>query len=567
MSAKRRQADALVETLFALGYRNAYGIPGGGIAGIFAALGRRLRVTITQHEGGAAYMAMGQSLATACREVGLCFGTSGPGITNLITGIAAAFEEQVPMFVLTGNVATTLEGKGAAQDAFPGALDAVAMLKPVTARSVMARSADEIVPLAVELHHATVRERRPMHLNVPVDLASLPFIAPGGLPASRATAPSDAERGSAEHTSDLAAVEQAVAVLSAAERPLVLAGHGIKVSGLGRELGEALSAARIPALITSHAKGVLPDDHPMALGTFGFAAPESSTEALEAYAPDVLAFLGTDLGETSTAGWSPLLAKPPLKIHVDHDATRFHRVYRVELPVHADLRLFLARLHETPPARERAPVARPPTRPGPNRNTAAGVHPADVISVLADVLPDDALVFCDIGNAMAWALNGLPVRRRQEVYIPMALGPMGSGLCAAMGAQRVRPERPVAVLVGDCAMTMHGTELLTAVGAGLPVKVFVLNDGGHGMVEHGLNLLGMPAAGLRLRRPVDFVAFGQSLGLEGKRVDTLQGIRALDWPRWWASGEPMLVEVMIDPAIVPPILARTRVLGITERAT
>ena len=284
----------------------------------------------------------------------------------------------------------------------------------------------------------------------------------------------------------------------------------------------------------------------MALGTFGFAAPEASTEALEAYAPDVLAFLGTDLGETSTAGWSPLLAKPPLKIHVDHDATQFHRVYWVELPVHADLALFLARLRETPPSRERAPIARPPTRRPRTPNNAAGVHPAELISVLSDVLPDDALVFCDIGNGMAWTLNGLPVRRRQELYIPMALGPMGSGLCAAIGAQHARPDRTVAVLVGDCAMTMHGTELLTAVGAGLPVKVIVLNDGGHGMVEHGLNLLGMPTSGLRLRRPVDFVAFGQSLGVEAKRVDTVADLRTLDWPRLWASGEPMLVEVMID---------------------
>ena len=158
-----------------MGYRTAFGIPGGGIASIFAALGRRLRVVLSQHEGGAAYMAMGHSLATAGREVGLCFGTSGPGITNLITGIAAAWEEKVPLFVLTGNVSTELVGKGAAQDAYPDGLDAVGMLKPVTERSVTAMTADQIIPLAVELHDLAVRTSRPVHLNVPVNLASLPF--------------------------------------------------------------------------------------------------------------------------------------------------------------------------------------------------------------------------------------------------------------------------------------------------------------------------------------------------------------------------------------------------------
>src|SRR5438477_10873663 len=136
----RTNAGALVDTLAALGYRTAFGIPGGAIAGIFAALSGHdaIRTLLSQHEGGAAYMAMGQSLVSGGREIGLCFGTSGPGITNLITGVAAAFEEQVPIFVLTGNVATTLIGKGAAQDAYPDGIDAVGMLRPVTARSITA---------------------------------------------------------------------------------------------------------------------------------------------------------------------------------------------------------------------------------------------------------------------------------------------------------------------------------------------------------------------------------------------------------------------------------------------
>ena len=576
MSARRSYADELVAALCGLGYQTAFGIPGGGIASIFAAMGRRLRVVLCQHEGGAAYMAMGQSLATAGREVGLCFGTSGPGITNLITGVAAAWEERVPLFVLTGNVSTDLIGKGAAQDAYPGGLDGVAMLQPVTARSVTAMAVDQIVPLAAELHYLALRSSRPVHLNVPVNLASLPLLA-GGQATGDALANARAahERGVAARTWETGAIDAAIGALAAAERPLVLAGHGIKTSGLGATLAAALTTLELPVLVTSHGKGILPDDHPMLLGTFGFAAPQLSTARLEAYDPDVILFLGTDLGETSTAGWSSLLAKPRIKIHVDRDERCLNRVYRVEVPVRAEIGFFIARLLEAWPTSRRAgrrPLP-PATDPPPtgeetlSANAAGLIHPACLVKELAAALPDDALVFADIGNVMAWVIRHLPIRERQELYVPMGLGPMGSGLCAAIGALASRPDRPVVALTGDCTMMMHGAELLTALGADLPVKTFVFNDGGHGMVEHGLALLGMPAAGLRFRRRVDFVAFGQALGVRALRIESLATFAKWDWRAEWRTPEPLLVDLTIDPTVVPPILARTRVLGLTERVT
>jgi acetolactate synthase-1/2/3 large subunit len=572
MNAPRSYAEALIDALHAMGYRTAFGIPGGGIASIFAALGRRLRVVLSQHEGGAAYMAMGHSLATAGRDVGLAFGTSGPGITNLITGVAAAWEEKVPMFVLTGNVSTELVGKGAAQDAYPDGLDAVGMLKPVTERSVTAMTVDQIIPLAVELHDLAMRTSRPVHLNVPVNLASMPYA--GGQTVGDALAIARAAQvlPVEARSWDTDAIKVAIGALLAAERPLFLAGHGVKTSGLGPTLGAALTTLGVPALVTAHAKGILPDEHPLLLGTFGFAAPDLSTKRLEAYDPDVIVFLGTDLGETSTAGWSPLLAKPRVKIHVDRDERCFNRVYRVEVPVRCDIGRFLARVTEAWPRGARRPhpsLAHP--RPQENEVVPASasglLHPAAVVSTLATILPDDALVCADIGNVMAWVIRHLPIRDRQELFIPMGLGPMGSGLGAAIGAQAARPDRPVVALIGDCSMMMHGTELLTALSAGLPVKTFVFNDGGHGMVEHGLTLLGMPAAGLRFPRRVDFTAFGQALGVRTVRFDSPSAFAGWSWRDEWRTNEPLLVELTIDPAAVPPILARTRVLGLTEKAS
>ena len=116
-------------------------------------------------------------------------------------------------------------------------------------------------------------------------------------------------------------------------------------------------------------------------------------------------------------------------------------------------------------------------------------------------------------------------------------------------------------------MMMHGTEMLTALEAGLPVKTFVLNDGGHGMVEHGLTLLGMPAEGLRFRRRVDFLAFGRALGVRAVQFDNPAALAAFDWRAEWRTPQPLLVDLIVDPTAVPPILSRTRVLGLTEKVT
>jgi acetolactate synthase-1/2/3 large subunit len=577
VAVTQSQAQALVGVLERLGYRTAFGIPGGAIAGIFAALSGRtsLRVVLSQHEGGAAYMAMGQSLATAGRRIGLCFATSGPGITNLITGVAAAFEEQVPMFVLTGNVSTDLIGKGAAQDAFPGGTHAVGMLQSVTARSVTAMTARDIVPLAIELHEEALRSRRPVHLNVPVNLAAAPYGArpAGAEPAVDSLVSPRAAQVCAPSVEDDRALAAAIAALLAAERPLIFVGHGIKASGLGAALAETLAATALPALVTSHGKGVLSEDHPMFMGTFGFAAPPSSTAFLLGYQPDAIAFLGTDLGETSTAGWSPLLARPRVKIHIDRDARAFNKTYAVDMPVRAQIGAFLSRLVDASRSddvggvgrrrRMQAVATHCPAAPVTPAFAATGlIHPAAFMTALGGRLPRDAQVFADIGNTMAWAIHHLPIRDRQQFHVPMALGAMGSALCAAIGAKAACPERPVVALVGDCAMMMHGAEMLTALLAQLHVKVFVLNDQGHGMVDHGLALLGTPVSGLRHSRRVDFVAFGRALGVAAFHVGSLRELAQIDWAHHLRAPEPLIVDVAIDPAVVPPILARTRVLGV-----
>lgn len=561
-------ADKIVATLEDLGIRTAFGIPGGAVCTIFNSLSRSriIKTLLAQQECGAAYMALGRSLISQSQEMGLCFGTSGPGITNLITGVAAAFEERVPIFVLTGNVASTLRGRGAAQDAFDTGIDAVRMFDPITARSITVLDPEDLVPLIRELYELAIRTKLPVHLNVPVDLASRRVSSPE-LPPQKITVSSK--------DSDLLEITRAAAAFVNSERPLIFAGHGVKTSGNGKLLRRTVESIEVPIVVTSHAKGVIAEDHPNYFGTFGFAAPKESTRFIEEYQPTSILFLGTRLGEPSSAGWSSLLSAPETRIHVDLDETQLNRIYKVTHPVCADIGEFLEALLGAPRAAtaqseelERHRQARRDRRPRTDEVPllAGPANPVSLMSVLDLWLPDDAVLFSDIGNTMAWIIHHLQIREGQEFYLPLGLGSMGSGICAAIGAKTAVPDRPVICLTGDCSALMHGTELFTAMNAGLPVKLLVLNDGGHGMVDHGHRILGLKDAQVRFRQPVDFVKFGQALGVRSYGASSLSEFMKLPLDEIFTSPEPVLIDVRVDPEHTPPILARTRVLGQSDRS-
>lgn len=564
-------SDQIVATFEDLGFRAAFGIPGGAVCTIFNSLSRsqQIRIHLAQHECGAAYMAMGRSLVSQGKEMGLCFGTSGPGITNMITGVAAAFEERVPIFVVTGNVASTLRGRGAAQDAFDTGIDAVRMLDPITARSVTVLDPVELVPTILDLFELAEQSKRPVHLNVPVDIAS------------RRISPVNVGRKTIAQTNaiDITEIERAVSAFITSERPLIFAGHGAKISGNGALLRETIESLDIPLVITSHAKGIISEDHSNFFGTFGFAATQESTRFIEEYRPTAILFLGTRLSEPSSAGWSPLLNAPEIRIHVDLDETQLNRIYKVTHPVRADIGTFLRTLKAAPriaagpcdsvtSAMERHRQARQEGRPRTDEIPllSGPADPVSLMSVLDLYLPDDVVLFSDIGNTMAWVIHHLRIREGQDFYLPLGLGSMGSGICAAIGAATGISNRPVVCLTGDCSALMHGTELFTAVNAGLPIKLLVLNDGGHGMVDHGHRILGLKDAQVRFKRHIDFEKFGQALGVRSYSASSLSDLVKLPLDEIFRSSESALIDVRVNPEKTPPILARTRVLGQADRS-
>lgn len=368
---------------------------------------------------------------------------------------------------------------------------------------------------------------------------------------------------------------QAIRALLHSPRPVFFCGNGVKTSKAQQLLLETAEALAIPVIATSHAKGCFPEDHSLYFGTFGFASTDRSRLCMEQYQPTAIVYLGSRMGETSTLGWSPLLSQPELKIHVDWDASQLNKNYPVTFALDTDLRDFLRSLtslaHEEECLRltrerksslatfERVDSDAPWKLQGP-------IHPRDLVLALNKHLPNNAVLFSDIGNSMAWCLHHLVVRSGQEFVVPIGLGAMGSALCMSVGAKTNLPSRPVVCLTGDCAALMHAGEIFSSGNLGAPVKFLVLNDGGHGMVEHGHKLLGIPNVNARFQRGVDFRMLANAFGLQSYEAASLEDFLTLPLAEIFTSDENVLIDVKIDGNAIPPILARARVLGMMERS-
>ncbi|MCB0422242.1 MAG: thiamine pyrophosphate-binding protein [Bdellovibrionales bacterium] len=359
-------------------------------------------------------------------------------------------------------------------------------------------------------------------------------------------------------------------------RPLMFCGHGLKTSGLEKALLRASETINCPVIATSHAKSVYPEDHSLYFGCFGFAASEKSMEFLKAYQPDAILFLGTRLGELSSRGWSKSLKDPAYKIHVDLDRKQLGKIYKVDVEMVADLKwalenilaLQLSSLQEEKFQLRKELLQKIYKKLNTEKyhTTAADknhtpIRPSDFMRVFQELMPENAVVFSDIGNTMAWAIHELTFSQNQEFFLPIGLGTMGSGIGAALGARSYYLDRPIFCLTGDVSALMHCGELHTAIENNLNVKFIVLNDGGHGMVEHGSDLVRFPKGPFRYKNSVNFKSVAEAFHMPAYSARSIQEFLELPLEDIFRSNLPSLIDLKIDPRIQPPILARTSVLS------
>lgn len=564
-----RAIDVFLRYLEAENVEVVFGIPGGLLHPLFEAIeaAGKIRLVVTKHEEGAAFMADGY--ARVGGRLAVCAGTSGPGSTNLLTGVSCAFADGVPMLVVTGQAASHAIGKGAAQETGREDMDIVAMFRPVTKYSAMVTSAASLGQhLRRALRLALTGRPGPVHLNVPVDMWEQPIVEEWF----------DPETYRPEtRTFSRRTVQRAAERLLMARRPVILAGAGVGVAGAESSLRSLAELLPARVVTSPRGKGLFPEDHPLSLGVLGFAGHREAREVVLGDDVDVLFAVGASLNETTTLNWHPALRPSEALIQLDIDADRVGRNYPVDVPLIGDASVILVELvyHLHRLIREGAlpestwEKAPPPVRgqdryldPDLRVSGARPVTPQRWRCDLEEVLPGDAIVFSDIGGHMLFNVHHLCVRDEQRFVLNLGFGSMGHGTVAPIGAALAHVQRPVFAIVGDGCFTMNGMELITAREHDVRVVWIVENNNMHGITWHGSQRVGRrrPLASIRYQRPLEVAAIARAMGLEAWVVDAPGQMQQVV-PEALAASGPAVIEVRTDGEIPPPIGDRARAVA------
>ena len=501
-------ADAVAGALEALGVEVAFGLPGVHNLALWRALGDSpIRLVGVRHEQAAAYAADGYARSSG--RLGVALTTTGPGAANTLGAVGEAWASHSPVLVIATDIPTTVRRPGVWRGALHEASDQGAMFTPVVKHVGRVRTADAVAgEVVLAAHQALEAPARPAYLEIPTDLLSASV---NGAPASLGRSPSPPGL-------DEASVTAALELIGAAQRPLLWVGGGATAAGAGEAV--ALLAERIgaPVITTYAARGLLPPDHPCLV-----AAPPHVPEVGALWdGADLVVAIGSDLDGMMTQGWA--MPAPPRLVAINVDRADAEKSYAPDVLIEADARDAVAALAERVPPREGLldPLSRRLTalhaavRSG---LEAGDPEPLAFLDTIAAVLPDEAVLVCDMCIPGYW-LGGFytPPGPRRMLY-PLGWGTLGCAFPQALGAALAGPGPAVSVS-GDGGFLYAPGELATAAQERIPLTAVIVDDGGYGMLRYDQELRGDPHVGVDLLTP-DFEAMAASFGVRAEAVEGL----------------------------------------------
>jgi acetolactate synthase-1/2/3 large subunit len=474
-------AQALVATLEELGCEMIFGLPGGAILPAYDPLrSSALRHILVRHEQGAGHAAEGYAWATG--RVGVCLATSGPGATNLVTALADAYMDSVPVVAITGQVGTSLIGTDAFQEA-----DITGITAPVTKHNELVTDPRRIPAAVAEAFHIAATGRPgPVLVDLPKDIlqAQFTWTWPPVLDLPGYTVPGPP---------DPADIAEAARLLHRARRPVLYAGGGVIKAGAHAELRELAELARAPVTTTLMARGAFPDSHPLALGMPGMHGCFAAVAALQE--SDLIVALGARFDDRVTGKLAAFAPRAAI-VHADIDPAEIGKNRRPDVAIVGDVRDTLAGLAAAlgrlvadagPPAtdawvatvhawRQRFPLRYSQPGDGP-------LKPQHVVERLSALTGGEAVIVAGVGQHQMHAAQHFTFTRPRSWINSGGLGTMGFAVPAAMGAQAGRPGEQVIAIDGDGCFQMTAQELATCAIEGLPIKVLIFNNGFLGMVR------------------------------------------------------------------------------------
>ncbi|MES9876044.1 MAG: acetolactate synthase 2 catalytic subunit [Candidatus Sedimenticola sp. PURPLELP] len=527
-------ADYIVEKLKSEGIETLFGYPGGCIMPLYdAMIGSGIQHILCRHEQGAAFAANGFARSTG--RTGVCLATSGPGATNLITGIADAYMDSIPMVVITGQVPTGLIGTDAFQE-----IDILGMSLPVTKHSYLVERIEEL-PTILDEAFLLAREGRPgpVLIDLPKDIQ----LAPLPREIAEPSTPGPEER---EPTSPSAAdTTQALELMAASRKPLIYAGGGVTLAGATEQFRDFTETTGIPTVLTLKGIGNLAGDHPLNLGMLGMHGSVAANKAVQEC--DLLIAVGARFDDRVT-GKLARFAPDAKVIHIDVDAAEIGKIRGVECAIRADLPETLAAI-STPLeiGNWREQCRRLHESEGFEAMNGQGSNgPATFLKQLSRSAGKRAIVSCDVGQHQMWVAQHYPFSDPRNHLSSGGLGAMGFGLPAAIGASLARSGDTVINIAGDGSFMMNMQELATLTRYGIPVKMIILDNSGLGMVRQQQAVCyGNRQTEVDLSDNPDFVAVANAFGIQAERLDD-QGDAQGAIDRLLSSKGPALLHVPIE---------------------
>ncbi|MBM3471052.1 MAG: biosynthetic-type acetolactate synthase large subunit [Armatimonadetes bacterium] len=532
-------AQALVESLRREGVRIIFGVPGGASLPIYDALydADPLRHILVRHEQVAVHAAVGYARASG--RVGVCTATSGPGATNLVTGIADAIMDSVPIVAITGQVPREVIGNDAFQEA-----DVTGITMPITKFNMLVMSASEI-PQAVHQAFYLARTGRPgpVLVDIPRDVSQemcVPeFTDEVTIPGYRPILEGAANQ-----------IAAAVKALAEAERPVICAGGGVIGSNASPELAALVDGTGIPVVLTLMGKGALDELHPRCLGMLGMHGSAYANWAVNG--ADVLLVVGARLDDRVTGRLEDFAPRARI-IHVDIDPAEIGKNKPAHIPIVGDAKRVLAVMA----AQARAPQieswwrlitewrVRHPFRYHQNDHRISAQYVCDMLN---KVTGGRAVAVTDVGQHQMWMAQWYRPRAPRHFITSGGLGVMGFGFPAAMGAKFACPDETVVAVVGDGGFQMTLQDLATAVEHGVSLAIVVLNNGALGMVRQWQSMFYGGRFSASLLRNPDFARVAEAFGARGIRVERPEQVEGALRAALETEGVPCVVDVICDPA-------------------
>ncbi|WP_371322769.1 acetolactate synthase large subunit [Dechloromonas sp. ZY10] len=556
MSETLNGAQLTVRLLERQGVRIVSGYPGGAILPIYDALGQSTVIhhVLARHEQGAGFIAQGMARATG--QVGVCLASSGPGATNLLTAIADAKLDSIPLVAITGQVPKAMIGTDAFQE-----VDTYGLSIPITKHNFLVSSAEElltVIPRAFEL--ALSGRPGPVLVDIPKDVQMQ------AIEISKWPTPGQSQ---AAEAADAWAISEAAAMINSAKRPLLYLGGGVVHSGAAEAALALAEKASLPTVMTLMALGAMPVDHPLSLGMLGMHGAPYCNLALDEC--DLLIAVGARFDDRATGKVAAFCPQARI-IHIDIDPAELDKIKTAHVGIAADVHEALERL---------LPLVSENSRPTwvDRVKQLKQAHPQQfpereqtlshfgLIREVAEALDDQASIATDVGQHQMWVAQAYPLRRPRQWLTSGGLGTMGFGVPAAIGAALAEPQRTVVCFTGDGSILMNIQELVTAGEENVNLKIILMNNATLGLVHQQQTLFyGERLFASQFKSMPNFIKVAEGLGIAAVDLDQEADPRAALRAALQRPG-PCLIHASIDAEqkvypMVPPGAANRDMIGV-----